>query len=71
MRRSVREGWPGLRLPPLLLDGPPGIGKSMLLRVLVQRLRRTLRTVTLGAGDIAMIGAEVLDLLRAREGSSS
>ena len=28
MRRSVREGWPGLRLPPLLLDGPPGIGKS-------------------------------------------
>jgi type II secretory pathway predicted ATPase ExeA len=35
-----------------LLVGPPGIGKSMLLRVLVQRLRRTLRTVTLGAGDI-------------------
>lgn len=28
MRRSVREGWPGLRLPPILLDGPPGIGKS-------------------------------------------
>lgn len=28
MRRSVREGWPGLRVPPLLLDGPPGIGKS-------------------------------------------
>ncbi len=25
MRRSVREGWPGLRMPPLLLDGPPGI----------------------------------------------
>jgi energy-coupling factor transporter ATP-binding protein EcfA2 len=35
-----------------LLVGPPGIGKSMLLRVLVSRLRRTLRTVTLGAGDI-------------------
>lgn len=35
-----------------LLVGPPGIGKSMLLRVLVQRLRRTLRTVTLSAGDI-------------------
>ncbi len=35
-----------------LLVGPPGIGKSMLLRVLAQRLRRTLRTVTLGAGDI-------------------
>lgn len=28
MRRSVREGWPGLRLPPLLVDGPPGTGKS-------------------------------------------
>lgn len=28
MRRSVREGWPGLRVPPVLLDGPPGIGKS-------------------------------------------
>ena len=28
MRASVREGWPGLRLPPMLLDGPPGIGKS-------------------------------------------
>lgn len=27
-RRSVREGWPGLRVPPLLLEGPPGIGKS-------------------------------------------
>ncbi len=24
-RRSVREGWPGLRIPPLLLDGPPGV----------------------------------------------
>lgn len=35
-----------------LLVGPPGIGKSLLLRVLAQRLRRTLRTVTLGAGDI-------------------
>lgn len=35
-----------------LLVGPPGIGKSMLLRVLAQRLRRTLRTVTLGARDI-------------------
>lgn len=32
MRRSVREGWSGLRLPPLLLDGPPGIGKSVWAR---------------------------------------
>lgn len=28
MRSSVREGWMGFRLPPMLLDGPPGIGKS-------------------------------------------
>jgi hypothetical protein len=28
MRESVREGAPAVRLPPLLLDGPPGIGKS-------------------------------------------
>lgn len=32
MRRSVREGWPGLRLQPMLLDGPPGIGKSVWAR---------------------------------------
>jgi energy-coupling factor transporter ATP-binding protein EcfA2 len=48
-----------------LFVGPPGIGKSMLLRVLVQRLRRTLRTVTLGAGDIdaPTLCAFVLDQL--------
>lgn len=34
MRRSVREGWLGLRVPPLLLDGPPGIGKSHWSRLL-------------------------------------
>lgn len=28
MRRSAKSGEPGLRLPPLLLDGPSGIGKS-------------------------------------------
>ncbi|MFV1497751.1 AAA family ATPase [Phaeobacter sp. JH20_02] len=38
MRRSVRDGWPGLRLPPMLLDGPPGIGKSHWARRLGQLL---------------------------------
>jgi len=33
MRRSVRIGDAGFRLSPLLLDGPPGIGKSMWGRV--------------------------------------
>lgn len=34
MRRSVRNGDAGFRLPPLLLDGPPGIGKSSWARFL-------------------------------------
>lgn len=44
MRRSVREGTPGLRLPPMLLDGPPGIGKSVWAR----RLATLIRTPALG-----------------------
>ncbi|MCZ0961706.1 hypothetical protein [Paracoccus benzoatiresistens] len=32
MRRSVREGWAGFRLPPVILDGPPGIGKTYWVR---------------------------------------
>ncbi|OYU37709.1 MAG: AAA family ATPase [Pseudorhodobacter sp. PARRP1] len=36
MRRSVRSGAPGLCLPPLLLDGPPGIGKSVWARRLAE-----------------------------------
>ena len=39
LRQSVREGWPGVRLPPLLLDGPPGIGKSTWARHLATALR--------------------------------
>ncbi|WP_411352973.1 AAA family ATPase (plasmid) [Leisingera aquaemixtae] len=34
MRRSVRNGDAGFRLPPVLLDGPPGIGKSIWARQL-------------------------------------
>lgn len=34
MRRCAREGDLGLRLPPMLLDGPPGIGKSAWARAL-------------------------------------
>lgn len=36
MRESVREGAPAVRLPPLLLDGPPGIGKSHWARQLAE-----------------------------------
>lgn len=38
LRESVREGAPALRLPPLLLDGPPGIGKSHWARRLAERV---------------------------------
>ena len=36
MRASVREGAPGLRLPPLLLVGDPGVGKSYWARRLAE-----------------------------------
>ncbi|MEI4473242.1 AAA family ATPase [Frigidibacter sp. MR17.24] len=39
MRRSVRDGDPGFRLPPLVLDGPPGIGKSAWARFVAEQLR--------------------------------
>ncbi|MDW4549525.1 AAA family ATPase [Defluviimonas sp. D31] len=42
MRASVRSGAPGFWLPPLLLDGPPGIGKS----TWAQRLASLIGTAT-------------------------
>jgi len=36
MRESVRSGAPALRLPPMLLDGPPGVGKSYWARRLAE-----------------------------------
>lgn len=38
MRRSVREGALGLKIPPILLDGPAGIGKSYWARQLGELL---------------------------------
>ncbi len=55
MRRSVREGWPGLRLPPLLLDGPPGIGKSHWARRLGALLSAPV-TVIEATGESASFG---------------
>lgn len=55
MRRSVREGWNGLRLPPLLLDGPPGIGKSYWARRLGECLS-TPTTVVEATGESASFG---------------
>lgn len=55
MRCSVREGWPGLRLPPLLLDGPPGIGKSHWAQRLGELLS-TSTTVIEATGENASFG---------------
>ncbi|ADO44321.1 ATP-dependent Lon protease (plasmid) [Ketogulonicigenium vulgare Y25] len=55
MRRSVREGLPGLKIPPLLLDGPPGIGKSELARRLGELLA-TPTTVIEATGENASFG---------------
>lgn len=55
MRRSVREGCPGLKIPPLLLDGPPGIGKSRLARLL-GKLLSTSTTVIEATGENASFG---------------
>lgn len=55
MRRSVREGWPGLRLPPMLLNGPPGIGKSHWARRLGELLSTPVLLVDAG-GESASFG---------------
>ncbi|MFH5774398.1 AAA family ATPase [Paracoccus sp. NGMCC 1.201697] len=55
MRRSVREGWPGLHLPPILLDGPPGIGKSHFARRLGEVLSAP-TTVIEATGENASFG---------------
>ena len=55
MRRSWRESAPGLRIPPLLLDGPPGIGKSYLARILGKLLSTTI-TVIEATGENVSFG---------------
>lgn len=55
MRRSVREGWHGLCVPPLLLDGPPGIGKSYWARRLGELLAVP-TTVIEATGENASFG---------------
>lgn len=39
IRHSVRVGAPGVRIAPILLDGPPGIGKSAWARALADLLK--------------------------------
>lgn len=60
MRRSVREGSSGLRLPPLLLDGPPGIGKSHWARRLGQMLAlpTTIVEATSESASFGLVGSQ-------------
>lgn len=60
MRRSVREGGPGLQFAPLLLLGPPGIGKSHWARRL-GKLLEVPTTVVEATGEpasFALIGSQ-------------
>ncbi len=55
MRRSAQRGEEGFRLPPLLLHGPPGIGKSVWVRQLSEMLGVPLRKVE-ASGEQASFG---------------
>ncbi len=61
MRRSVREGDPGLRLPPLLLVGPPGIGKSHWARALGSLVGAptTIVDATSEPAGFAIVGSQI------------
>lgn len=56
MRRSVREGHVGFRLPPVILDDPPGIGKTRWARQLSE-LVSTTGTVVDPTGEASSFGA--------------
>ncbi|WP_232831328.1 AAA family ATPase [Pseudogemmobacter bohemicus] len=60
MRRSVRVGWPGLRLPPMLINGPPGIGKSHWARRLGELLSMPVLVVDAGSesASFGLIGPQ-------------
>jgi hypothetical protein len=60
MRRSVREGDIGLRLPPMLLDGPPGIGKSAWARSLGELIKvpTMVYEATVKNASFGLVGAQ-------------
>lgn len=60
LRRSVRLGEPGIRLPPVLLVGPPGIGKSHWASRLGELLRlpTTVIEATGEPASFAVVGSQ-------------
>lgn len=50
MRRQVRQGRPGLLMPPLLLVGEPGNGKSWYAEMIGRMAGAPVREIDLGAG---------------------
>ncbi|MDQ7263704.1 AAA family ATPase [Paracoccus sp. PS-1] len=60
LRRSVRDGLPGVRLEPLLLDGPPGIGKSAWARHLANLLGTSIIEIdaTNESASFGIVGAQ-------------
>ena len=60
MRASVRDGLPGLRLRPILLDGPPGIGKSVWARRLAELIQSPAMTyeATAENASFGLIGSQ-------------
>ena len=60
MRRSVRDGLPGLRIRPLLLDGVPGIGKSVWARRLAELINAPTLTyeATNESASFGLVGSQ-------------
>lgn len=60
LHRSRRDGLPGVRLQPLLLDGPPGIGKSVWARHLAALLGApaTLIDATNESASFGIVGSQ-------------
>jgi len=53
MRTHVRNGGVGLHLPPIILAGPPGIGKSWFARSIASAAGLPSRLIDVGAGGAA------------------
>ncbi|MFC0200367.1 AAA family ATPase [Paracoccus rhizosphaerae] len=60
MRRSAREGHPGFRLPPVIFDGPPGIGKTHWARRLGELIGAGSLVIdaTSEGGSFAVVGVQ-------------